>query len=112
MLPSFCTRTVTVIRAPLVESRGARVRDWGAASTHEITGCSAQPAGTGLATGEARLATTVRLTVLMPPGSDILKGDRVLVDGLTYDIDGEPQAWVSPTGRLSHIIVNLVDWRG
>ena len=42
-LPSFCRETVTVLRAPLVDQRGTKVRDWSQATEHFVTGSSRPP---------------------------------------------------------------------
>ena len=110
-LPTFATDTVTVVRPASVEKRGVSVKDWDNATTHTIAGCSFQPQTTssGLDTREAVI---VRAKLYLPPGSDIQAGDRIEFDGERFSIDGAPLTKRSPTGRLSHIIAFLVDWRG
>lgn len=112
MLPGFCRRTITVQRAPLVVPRGSHERDWPHAVTHHVAGCSVQPAGTSLDVSEPRSNTTIRWTVFAPVDADVVKSDRILIDGTPYSIDGEPQRWSSPTGRLDHMTFSLIDWRG
>jgi predicted YcjX-like family ATPase len=48
----------------------------------------------------------------MPPGTDVKAGDRIEYDGNVYTINGEPKAWTSPTGRVSHIQLNIERWAG
>ena len=62
-LPSFCRETVTVLRAPLVDQRGTKVRDWSAAESHRVPGCSVQFASTTTDRGEPREAV-VALSML------------------------------------------------
>ena len=112
MLPSFANDTVTVERAPLIESRGTTIRDWKNAVPHEIQGCSFQPAEGSTAWTDARQGVTVRAVLYLPPGSDIQEGDRVVYAGHKYSIDGAPMPWNSPTGRVSHVQASLIDWRG
>lgn len=106
MLPSFCNDTVTVMRAPLVESRGSSVRDWSNAKGHEIGGCSVQVSS---ATGDiqGREHASVSCLLLAPPGSDIAIGDRIIFDGKTWNVVGEPYAQRSATGRISHLVATM-----
>lgn len=110
MLPSFCNDTVTVERAPIVETRGRKERDWTNPESWEVSGCSFQPAQGSTAWGDARQSVTVRATLYMPPGSDVQAGDRITYCNVQYSIDGAPLPWTSPTGRVSHIQCSLVDW--
>lgn len=112
MLPSFCTEAVTVSRAPLASVRGARERDWASAATHEVAGCSAQPASTDGQAGEARHGIADTAVLYAPPGSDIEAGDRVSCSLGTYEVEGSPQPFASPTGAVSHVRVYLSAWRG
>lgn len=112
MLPSFASDTVTIERAPLVESRGTLVPDWESAQPHEAAGCSFQPAQGSSAWNDPRQASTVRAVLYLPPNSDIREGDRVRYGDASYSVDGAPLPWKSPTGRVSHVVASLVDWRG
>ena len=112
MLPSFCRDEVEVWRAPLVTERGKQVRDWQGAAMHPVAGCSVQRASTDGTWGLPRSGATVRMTLWMPPGADIEFGDKVVADGREYALDGEPLPWRSPTGAVSHLVADLVDWRG
>lgn len=111
-LPSFCRDTVTVTRAPMREERGTSIRDWANAVAHEIAGCSVQPAESTTDRTEAREAITVRCRLFLPPGADIDERDRVTYNGRDYALDGAPLPITSPTGAVSHIRADLVDWRG
>ena len=111
MLPSFCTHTVIVHRAPLKDVRGSLVRDWASAETHTLTGCSVQPSSTA-SNFEREEQVTDRWQLYAPPGSDLLTGDRVEFQGTTYDIDGAPYEWKSPTGRVTHVQAHLIEWVG
>lgn len=111
MLPSFCTETVTIERAPLETVRGSAVRDWTKAQPHTISGCSVQPASTS-SNEERAEQVTDRWELYAPPGADIETGDRVMWSGHTFDIDGAPYQWASPTGRVTHLHAHLVRWEG
>lgn len=116
-LPSFARDTITVMRTTKFEERGVEVYDWDSAKTHDITGCSVQFTTTALngvlsANKSARDSLMVRAIAYIPPDADIQKGDVVLFKGSRYLIDGCPYDVLSPTGRVSHIKCNLVDWEG
>lgn len=47
-------------------------------------------------------------TVYLPPGTDVSWVDAVTVDGVTYQVDGSPNEWVSPfTGKAFGVAVKL-----
>lgn len=51
---------------------------------------------------------TYTATVLAPPGTVVASTDRVNVDGVTFEVVGEPVVWVSPyTGRSPGVQINL-----
>ena len=111
MLPIWCNDTVTVWRAPYVEQRGTKVRDWANAEPHEVAGCSVQPAGTSTAWTDPRQALTVQATLFAPLGADIREGDRIEFAGARYSLNGAPLPYRSPTGAASHLFAQLTDWR-
>lgn len=110
MLPIWCNDTVTVSRAPYVEQRGTRVRDWANATEHEVAGCSVQPAGTSTSWGDPRQAVNVQANLFAPLGADIQEGDRIGFMGRSYAMNGAPLPYRSPTGAASHLFVQLVEW--
>ena len=115
MLPSFTImngQNVTRIRPGVKTLRGSTVPDWEHASELVITNCSVQPAGTSLSQDGRVLGVSDGYTVYMPPNADVLAGDRIVYDGDTYEIDGRPRRWKSATGRLDHIMISIVRWRG
>lgn len=111
MLPSFARKSVTVARAPYVDSRGTRVRDWSQAVEHTVGGCVLQPVQGATAWTDPTQAVTVRAVLYMPPDADVRPDDRITADGHVYAISGAPMAWQSPTGAIDHIEASLVDWR-
>ena len=112
MLPSWCRQTVVRLRPTTKQSRGSAIPDWSNPDRLEIKGCSVQPASTGLSQDGRVLGISEGLTVYLPPGADIRAGDRVVIDGRTYVINGEPKAWKSATGRVSHVQINVERWAG
>lgn len=113
MLPSFARETITRIRPATKTSRGVAVPDWEHASSATIAGCSVQPAGSSRNFTSARvLALEDAYTLFAPPGADIRPGDRVACEAGTFETDGAPEIWKSPTGRVSHIQFTLRRWEG
>ncbi len=110
MLPSFASKAATIYRAPLVDSRGTKVRDWAQATASSVAGCSFQPISSDTRWTDPSQAVTSTHRLFMPPGTDIKASDRVEVDSVMYAIQGEPSAWESPTGAVSHIVVDLREW--
>lgn len=112
MLPSWCTETVTVHRAPLA-SVGRRVeRDWSRATDHPVSGCSVQPSSTSTGFGTVDAVSTAGAILYAPVGADIAEGDRVEAASGDYVVDGIPYTWASPTGRVSHLQARLRKWAG
>ena len=112
MLPTWANDTVTRLRAGVITQRGSEIPDWANPSALEILGCSMQPAGTSLTQDGRVQGTSDGYTCFLPPGSDVLAGDRILYGGKTYTIMGEPRAWTSPTGQVSNIQLQLERWYG
>ena len=111
MLPSWCRDTVTVKRAPVVAVRGSEARDWNNAASHTVAGCSVQHASVMRDFNRA-VNVSESWTLYAPPGADIEAGDRIEWNGHTFEINGAPYAWTSPTGRVSSVQVPLVEWKG
>lgn len=91
--------TVTRLRAATVEdpySDEATQLDWGDATSLAIEGCAFNPGASLEPLEAARNAVLTRPEVYAPPGSDVLAGDRLVVRGGTYEVQGNPQDWRSP----------------
>lgn len=111
MLPSFARDTVTILRASKRTDRGTDALDWSDPTSLLVSGCSVQPSG-GSRDFERDANTDVRWTAYVPPSTDVHVGDRIVWNGSTYEIDGEPRVWSSPTGAVSHVQLDLVRWEG
>ena len=79
-------------------------------ANHDVEGCVIYPrmakAATNVNRGGNEVVTaedliTFGLSVLMPPGSDVLATDRVTARGDEYEVDGNPTNWVSPLSGFS-----------
>lgn len=112
MLPSFCAETVTRLRPTLVDKRGTRVLDWSSPDELPIGGCSVQPSASSRDLDGRTIQVTEDWTLYAPPGSDIEAGDRIQWEDLTFELDGAPMPWKSPTGRVSHVWARLKEWSG
>ena len=115
MLPSFTIQngqTVTRLRPGVKTQRGSQVPDWSNVERLEISYCSVQPAGTSLSQDGRVLGVSDGYTVYLPPDADVKAGDRIVYDGDTYEINGDPRKWKSATGRLDHIMISIERWTG
>ena len=111
MLPSFARESVTIKRAPYVEQRGTRVRDWsGTITSTTVTGCHVQPLSSSTAWTDLAQSVTTDALLFLPPGTDIQPDDRIEHDGVLYAVQGAPKAWKSPTGAIDHVEAELVRW--
>ena len=111
MLPSWCDRTVTIMRAPMTTGLRAE-RDWAQATTHDVGGCGLVRPSTSTEFSDPSRVRAIDWLLLAPPAADVAEGDRVVVDGRTYEIDGMPVVRTSPTGAVSHLRAELVGWGG
>ena len=113
MLPSFANQSIVRVRPGTTTSRGSTVPDWSSDKVTKLTisGCSVQPASTSLSLDGRILGIYDGWTAYIPDGSDVKAGDHIEFEGETYEINGEPRAWIGPM-RTSHIQLNLVRWEG
>lgn len=113
MLPSWCNQSITVIRPGTRTSRGSVMPDWvNPTKSTTVSGCSVQPASTSLNEDGRVLGITDGMTAYVPEGTDVLAGDHIVYSGETYEINGEPRIWQSPTGHNNHILLNLRRYSG
>ena len=81
---------------------------WANPSTVSISGCAFDPGSSGEVLDLARNVTTTQPKVYAPAGSDIKAADRLVVRGVTYEVDGNVAEWRSPfTGWEPGIVVPL-----
>jgi hypothetical protein len=98
--------TISVVRAGTKPSDYGTtlVLDWDAGTLWDVEGCSVQPTSAPEFTQD-RDAVLVRWVAWLPIDADVRATDRVIFDGETYDIDGEPMRW--SFGALAHQVINL-----
>lgn len=70
--------------------------DWEDPDTLEVPGCGFNPGGSSEPVQDARNAVITRPEVYDPSFADVLAGDRLVVRGDTYEVDGNPARWKSP----------------
>jgi len=100
---------VTVVRAPLTPGRyGGQTRDWAAATRTVYEGVSVQPTGSTEDIRDRELLIG-RYTLFTSRGFDIdlLATDRVEWNGLTLQVDGDPNRWPAPGGGVHHVEASL-----
>jgi hypothetical protein len=98
--------TITVLRAATKPSDygTTQVLDWSNVTATAVNGCSVQPTSAPEFTQD-RDAVLVRWVAWVPPDADVRASDRVMFNGATYDVDGEPMRW--DFGALAHQVINL-----
>ena len=112
MLPSWANDVVTRLRPTIRTVRGSDIPDWTNPNAIQIGGCSMQPASTMLSQDGRIQGITEGYTCYLPPCADVKAGDRIRFNGNDYTINGEPQIWQSPSGKVSSMQLNLERWRG
>lgn len=110
-LLSFWTQSIIRVRPTTTTSRGSTIYDWSEPDRLEIPGCSVQPSSTSLTQDGRVQGISDGLTVYAPLDADVRAGDRIEFGGNTYTINGDPLIWPG-AGRLAHIQLNLMRWRG
>lgn len=82
--------------------------DWTLPDVLEIPGCGFNPGQSSEPVQDARNSVVTQPEVYAPAGTDVLAGDRLVVRGVTYDVDGTPADWRSPfTGWAPGLVVAL-----
>lgn len=100
---SFHRDTVTILRAGMVDDGyGNQTPDWSAPSRADVAGCRLQPLPVEDYTLD-REAVTTRWRLFAPAGTDLRATDRVEHQDEVYEVEGDPERWPSPTGRLAHV---------
>lgn len=83
-------------------------RDWTSPDELDIDGCGFNPGTSSEPVQDARNAVITRPEVYAPSDADVLAGDRLVVRGLTYEVDGNPGDYRSPfTGWRPGLVIAL-----
>lgn len=103
-------QSVTVLTASSTTDRyGNTVVDWTNAASRTVNGWVAQTGSVEELLG--RDATTTVAVVFLPAGDPITAKDRVVLDGVTYEVDGVPNPANSRRG-VHHLQVRLKNVEG
>jgi hypothetical protein len=99
--------TISIVRAGTKQSDygTATVFDWSQPAMFDISGCSVQPVQAPENMID-RDSVQTRWIAYVPIDGDVRATDRVIYDGATYDVDGDPMRWSFDS--LSHQVINLV----
>ena len=109
---SFAKTTVTRIRAGTITERGTEYPDWNNTDKLNIPDCCLTWRSTAMSQ-EGRVLGIENTRVLFAPlDADIKEGDRIKYRGETYEIDGDPKDWESPTGAIDHYEITLKRYKG
>jgi hypothetical protein len=96
----------------IIDGHGNRVPDWSQPPEPlPIGGCSVQPGATDEVL-TSRDTIQDAWEVYAPRFADILPTDRIRWNGNDYEVLGQPAAWDSPTGALSHLHFSMQRWEG
>lgn len=112
MIPSFCSQSITRIRAGEKESRGSTIPDWDNPTTATISPCSVQPSTSTVSLDGRVLGISDSYTVYCNPNEDVKAGDRIVFDGETFEVNEEPRKWTSPSGLVSSLQFTMVRYDG
>lgn len=88
-----------VLDAPLaVDGYGDQAPDWSAATRRRVRGWIDQQARQEVRDGAAREAEVSSWIVYLPAGDPITASSRVVYDGATFEVDGQPNRARTPRG--------------
>jgi hypothetical protein len=105
-------QSITILRAgTTTDSHNDGVPDWDTPSSTIISNCYVEQ-GTTDEQLINRDTVEILWTVYAPPGIDVLATDRIVFEGITYDIDGQPGVNRSFTRKLDYTGIALKRWEG
>jgi hypothetical protein len=81
--------------------------NWSSPSTLTVSGVLVAPAGTTEPLEVGRSEVDTDLTLYLPHGADVRPLDRVVVRGVTYDVQGERGDWTGATGWAAGSVVTV-----
>lgn len=66
------------------------------------------PGGSAEVSADGRSIITTKPTAYAPVGADVKVGDRLVIRGVAYDVDGNPAEWINPfTGWAAGVAIPL-----
>lgn len=103
--------TITVQRRTVTgtDDYGNDVTEW---TEHQIPRCNVQPVPRPTEVLGGTDQVTEQWRLFAPIGSDIRADDRVVYRGTAYQVDGQPQEYVTTIGVADHMEAYLKRWQG
>lgn len=100
--------TLTVLRAPLItDTDNTKYRDWLNAVQTVLVGCEVQPfllsSRLSVEIETYREYSSTLYRVWAPPAFRPVYTDRLLWNGVIYEVDAEPSIWSYSDGTPSHL---------
>ena len=109
---SFFKDSVIRQRPTVTNKNGMEVLNWDNPTTATIERVQVVPQGTTRIFDGRTLQFEERRTLRANYSADIKAGDRIVHEGITYEIEGDVFHTKSPTGRVSSTRCTLVRWCG
>lgn len=100
--------TITRQRPATVTDRYTNVlEDWSTPAVTTLTARGVEPVSSS-EDNDGRQAVITSYRVYLDSGADVLAGDRVVMRGTTYQVDGDPADWRAPWGSsVGGVVVAL-----
>lgn len=105
--------TFTILRAPLVTDPrdGSLYRDWDNPTETVVTDSNVQPfplaEKLNFEDNRDREFARTAVRIFAPPGTDVEPTDRILFNGLTYDVFGHAGPWRRFSGQERYVQIIL-----
>jgi hypothetical protein len=107
MLPSFAVEPVVIVWPTVTkDSRNNDIRDYGPTARRVHVRGWLNPGGSSEVFDEGDVASD-SWTLFLPAGAEIDSTCAVEAQAGTFQVQGEPQIWSSPTGALAHVEASL-----
>lgn len=85
--------TIVRLRGDTIDKYGDHT---GTVTRTTLDGCAVAPRSSEALDADGRHGAIIGLNLYGPYGTDLVHTDQLEVDGVVYDIDGEPGQWKSP----------------
>jgi len=101
-------QTVELLHAPLLapDRYGATRRDWGNATHEYVEGCAVQPISATEGDVDREYANT-HWRVYIPGDVDLESADRMRIDGVLWEVDGNPAKFVDEDLYVDHVEADI-----
>jgi hypothetical protein len=98
--------------ATTTDAYGNTQQDWTAPTSATLTARGVEPVSS-TEENDNRQTVITGYRLYLDIGSDVLAGDRIVMRGSTYDVDGDPADWQSPWGtNVGGVVVGLTLTKG